>query len=226
MQRRHILAAGASLAGIATGSRGALAQDYPARQVRVLIGYGPGGLGDVTTRLVAERLAEKLGRPFVIENRPGAGGIVASQLFMQAPTDGYTLMMAASGNVAMTPGLFRNLPFDPVADLAPICLTCSFGFALAVRGDSPMNSIADLRAAVQRTPNAINIATISPGSAQHVGTELFKAVARIPVTTVPFRTTGEVIAVDGLSPSALSTRSASALSWGDIRARTVTVFAI
>jgi tripartite-type tricarboxylate transporter receptor subunit TctC len=94
----------------------------------------------------------------------------------------------------MTPGLFRNLPFDPVADLAPICLTCSFGFALAVRGDSPINNIADLRAAVQRTPNAINIATISPGSAQHVGTELFKAVARIPVTTVPFRTTGEVIA--------------------------------
>jgi tripartite-type tricarboxylate transporter receptor subunit TctC len=190
MKRRDVLGAGLLLAA---GARGAQAQAWPARPVRVLIGYGPGGLGDVTTRLVAEKLTEKLGRPFVIENRPGAGGILASQMLMQAPTDGYTLMMAATGNVAMTPGLFRTLPFDPVGDLAPICLTCLFGFAVAVRGDSPMNNLADLAAAARRAPGALNFATISAGSAQHVGTEFLKAKAGIEAATVPFRTTGEVI---------------------------------
>jgi tripartite-type tricarboxylate transporter receptor subunit TctC len=193
MRRRHLLGAALVAApGIAQ------AQSWPARPVRVLIGYGPGGVGDVTTRLVTERLAEKLGRPFVIENRPGAGGILASQMFMQAPADGYTLMMAATGNVAMTPGLFRSVPFDPVADFAPLCLTCIFGFAIGVRADSPLRSVGDLVAEARRSPGRLNIATISAGSAQHVGAELFRAKAGIEATTVPFRTTGEVIsAVQG-----------------------------
>jgi tripartite-type tricarboxylate transporter receptor subunit TctC len=192
MQRRGLMGimASATMAGLVGQAR---AQSWPARPVRVLIGYGPGGLGDVTTRLIAEKLAEKLGRAFVIENRPGAGGILASQMFLQSPADGYTLMMAATGNVAMTPGLFRSVPFDPVADFAPICLTCLFGFAVAVRADAPMSSIADLVAVSRRSPNTLNFATISAGSAQHVGTEFLKAMAGIQATTVPFRTTGEVI---------------------------------
>ncbi len=200
MNRREWLGAGAAMlaagARPAQGQSGAQsgAQSWPARPVRVLIGYGPGGLGDVTTRQVTEKLAEKLGRPFVVENRPGAGGILASQMLMQAPADGYTLMMAATGNVAMTPGLFRSVPFDPIADFAPVCLTCLFGFAIAVRGDSPANNLADLIALSKRAPGALNFATISAGSAQHVGTELLKSVAGIEATTVPFRTTGEVIA--------------------------------
>jgi tripartite-type tricarboxylate transporter receptor subunit TctC len=194
MRRRDVLMAGAGVALAGTVPRMAEAQAFPTRPVRVLIGYGPGGLGDVTTRLVTDKVGAKLGQPFIIENRPGAGGIVASQSFMQTQTDGYTLMMAASGNVAMTPGLFRSVPFDPVADFSPICLTCSFGFAFAVRADSPFRSLRDLVAAAKREPNAVNIATIFTGSAQHVGTELFKAMAGVQMTTVPYRTTGEVLA--------------------------------
>ena len=139
-------------------------------------------------------MTAKLGQPLVIENRPGAGGIVASQAFMQAAPDGYTLMMAASGNVAMTPGLFRSLPFDPVADLAPICMTCSFGFALAVHADFALPHAGRPDRRGEAPANALNIATIFTGSAQHVGTELFKAMAKVEMTTITYRTTGEVLA--------------------------------
>ena len=191
MHRRTLLGTATLLAAAP-----ALAQApaWPARPVRVLIGYGPGGLGDVTTRIVTEKLAEKLGRPFIIENRPGAGGILASQMLMQAPADGYTLMMAATGNVAMTPALFRSVPFDVVQDFAPACLTCLFGFAIVVRGDSPIRGVADLVALAKRQPGALNFGTVSVGSAQYVGTELFKSLAGVEAVTVPFRTTGEVIA--------------------------------
>ena len=195
MRRRRLLASGAALA--MAGSVTARAQDpqpWPARPVRVLIGYGPGGLGDVTTRIVAEKLAERLGRPFVIENRPGAGGILASQMLMQAPADGYTLMMAATGNVAMTPSLFRTVPFDVQTDFAPACLTCLFGFAIVVKGDSPIRDVAALVTLAKQRPGTLNFGCVSVGSAQYVGTELFKSLAGVDAVTVPFRTTGEVIA--------------------------------
>ncbi len=168
-------------------------EPYPNRPVKVMVGYGPGGTGDLTVRLVAQKLGEKTGQPFVIENRPSAGGIVASQIVQKATPDGYTLNFIAAGNFAMTPSLFKSLPFDPVKDFEMVSLIGTFGFALAVDSAS---SISDTRALIEQAktnPSKVFIGTISVGSAQYLAAEVFRSMAGIEATIVPYKTSADVI---------------------------------
>ena len=171
-----------------TGSDG-----YPAKPVKIMVGYGPGGTGDLTVRLVAQKLSEKTGQSFLIENRPGAGGIVASQMAQQSAPDGYTLNFIAAGNFAMTPSLFKSLPFDPVRDFEMVSLIGTFGFALAVDGSSKVKDAAELIARAKAAPGKLSIGTISVGSAQFLAAEVFKSMAGIEVTIIPYKTSADVV---------------------------------
>jgi tripartite-type tricarboxylate transporter receptor subunit TctC len=175
-----------------THAQGAAA-NYPNKPVKIIVGYGAGGTGDVTMRILAQKLSDRLGQQFVIENRPSAGGLVASQLVAQSAPDGYTLVFIATGNFAMTPGLFKSLPFDPVKDFEMISLAGNFGFALITRADSKIGSVKDLITQARASPGKINIGTVAVGTAQYLAAEYFKSAAGINAITVPFKTSGDVV---------------------------------
>lgn len=169
------------------------AEAYPNRTVKILVGYGPGGTGDLTVRLVAQKLVEKTGQAFVIDNRPSAGGIVASQVAQQAAPDGYTLNFIAAGNFAMTPSLFKSLPFDPVKDFDMVSLIGTFGFALAVDNKSNITDARGLIADAKANPGKLFIGTISVGSAQYLAAEVFRSMAGIDATIIPYKTSADVV---------------------------------
>jgi tripartite-type tricarboxylate transporter receptor subunit TctC len=192
MDRRKALKslAGISLCGLA--AQAARAQSYPTRPVKMLVGFGVGGNGDVTVRIIAEKVSARLGQPWVVENRPSAGGIIASQVLLQSPADGYTLMLGASSNVAMAPSLFKSLSFDPARDFAPVSLVSKFGFLIAVNGASRIRTVAELIAEAKARPGGLSVGSLSVGSAPHIGVELFKSIAGIDMVTVPFKTSGDL----------------------------------
>ncbi|HEY4373074.1 MAG TPA: tripartite tricarboxylate transporter substrate binding protein [Burkholderiales bacterium] len=179
---------------MSTAARAQSAAGYPNKPVRIIIGYGAGGTGDVTMRILAQKLTERTGQQFIVDNRPGAGGIVASQVVAGSPPDGYTLLFVATGNFTMTPGLFKHLPFDPVKDFEMISLSGNFGFALIVGDKSPIKDVKDFIARCKAAPGKINVATVAAGTAQYLAAEYFKSVAGINFTTVPFKTSGDVVA--------------------------------
>jgi tripartite-type tricarboxylate transporter receptor subunit TctC len=169
------------------------AEAYPNRPVKIMVGYGPGGTGDLTVRLVAQKLMEKTGQAFVVDNRPSAGGIVASQVAQQATPDGYTLNFIAAGNFAMTPSLFKSLPFDPIKDFEMVSLIGTFGFALAVDSKSTITDARGLIAQAKADPGKLFIGTISVGSAQFLAAEVFRSMAGIEATIVPYKTSADVV---------------------------------
>jgi tripartite-type tricarboxylate transporter receptor subunit TctC len=171
----------------------AVAQDYPSRPVKILVGFGPGGLGDIVTRSVAQKLSTQLGQPFVIENMPGAGGITAAATAARSQPDGHTLLLV-SGQNATAPLVFKSLPFNPSTDFRMVSTLSSFDFIIVVDRASPLRSISDLVAAAKSAPGRFNFGTISSGSLQNLMSHLFVARADLKVPTVPFRTTGEAIA--------------------------------
>jgi tripartite-type tricarboxylate transporter receptor subunit TctC len=164
---------------------------FPDQPIRIIVAFGPGGLADITVRLVGEKLTRLLGQPVVIDNRPGAGGIPAAQAAMSAKADGYTLLVVSNGT-AITKSLYKKLPFDPEKDFTPVSLMAYYDLALLVRKDSPYRSLADLLADVRAHPGKINFATINPGSTQNLSAELFKTAAGIDAAIVPFRNTPDV----------------------------------
>jgi tripartite-type tricarboxylate transporter receptor subunit TctC len=178
------------------------AQSFPDRPVRIVVPFGPGGLADITFRLVADRLSPLLGKQVLIENMPGAGGVTAANSVIKSKPDGHTLLVIVNGT-AISKSLFKKLPYDPVTDLAPISLVTYFDLLVLVKNDAPYKSVADLVAAAKASPGKINFATINPGSTQNLSAELFKTSTGINVTVVPFKT----------SPDA-----ATALMAGDVHA--------
>jgi tripartite-type tricarboxylate transporter receptor subunit TctC len=185
-------AAGALLLLFAFVQSASAQSDYPNRPIRLIVGFGAGGLADITMRIVAERLSERLGQRVVIDNRPGAGGVVAAQAAAGAPPDGYTLIVLSIGT-AISVSLLKSLPFDPVKDFVPISSVAYFDLLLLVNANSPMKSLGDLLAAARSRGNAMNFATINPGSSQNLSAELFKTAAGIDATIVPYRTTPETL---------------------------------
>lgn len=182
---------------------------YPNRPIRIVIPFGPGGFADITVRLLAQKLTERTGAQVVIENRPGAGGIVAASSVLSSPPDGYTLFVFSSG-IALSKSLLRSMPFDPVTAFAPISTMAQFDLLLLVKADSPIKTLKDALDAARRDPQKFNVGTINPGSTQNVTGELLRSVTGIPMTVVPHRTTGEVLtsllrgdtqlAIDALAP--------------------------
>jgi tripartite-type tricarboxylate transporter receptor subunit TctC len=169
------------------------AQDkYPNRPVRMILPFGAGGVADITSRLVAEKLGEKLGQRFIVENMPGAGGIAAARAAISGGADGYTLILVTNGTSISVP-LFKSLPFDPVKDFAPISSIGYFECVFVTNASSPYQTLPDLLKAAREKPGALNVGSVNIGSTQNLTAELFKSMAAINFVNVPFRTTPDVV---------------------------------
>jgi putative tricarboxylic transport membrane protein len=177
---------------LATSSRAQSAADYPTRPVRISVPYGAGGVGDLTVRIVAQKLSENLKQQFVIENRPGAGGMMAMKAVLDGPADGYTLAEMGNGQAIATT-LFTKLPYDVLRDFTPISVAASFPVLVAVSGDSPYRSITDVVAAARQNPGKLNLGSISPGSTQNLSAHLFRQITGADVTLVTYRTTPDLV---------------------------------
>jgi tripartite-type tricarboxylate transporter receptor subunit TctC len=178
-------------AALALPALGAHAQGFT-RPIRIIVPFGTGGVADLTARAVAQNIQPILGQPVVVENRPGAGGIVAAQALMQAPADGHTLMVASNGT-AISASLFRNMPLDPRTDLAPIITMGAFPIAVVVKPDSPIKDVAELVARMKAEPGKLNIGTITRGSTQNLSAELFKIRTATQAETVVFPQTPQLV---------------------------------
>ncbi len=165
--------------------------NYPNHAVRVVVPFAAGGVADTTARIVAEKLSDKLGQRFYIENQPGAGGIAAARTVISSAPDGYTLVMLTNGT-AVSVSLFAKLPFDPLRDFAPVSSLGFFDFIFATSAASDFRTLADFIAAARAKPGALNVGTINIGSTQNLSAELFKTAANIDFTIVPYRGTPEV----------------------------------
>jgi tripartite-type tricarboxylate transporter receptor subunit TctC len=188
VRRRHLLA---SLAAAAAAP--ALAQSrYPTKPVTLIVPFAPGGIADITARTVAQAMGPALGQPFVIDNRPSAGSIVASQAVAQAAPDGYTLLLMSNAN-AVSAGLFRKLPFDVMKAFAPISTLGFFELVIAVRSDSRFRTLRELVAVGKANPGKLTLGTIAVGSTQHLSAELFKARTGVDAVIVPYKGSPAVI---------------------------------
>jgi tripartite-type tricarboxylate transporter receptor subunit TctC len=184
--------AGALLAAAAALPRLAQAQNaYPTRPVSLIVPYAAGGVADVAMRLLGDKLSNRFGQQFVIENRPGAGGIVAAQTAAVAPADGYTLLMTGNNN-AIAGALFKSLPYNVLTDFVSVSTASFFDLLLVTRAGSPLHSVQDVIAAARGNPGKLNIGTINPGSTQNLAAELFANTAGIQAAIVPFRTSPDM----------------------------------
>ena len=165
---------------------------YPERPVRIIVPYGAGGVADVTTRLVAQRVSEAMGQTFVIENRPGAGGIVGAKALLASPPDGYTLFLAGNGS-AISESLFKSLPFNVVRDFTPVSPLAEFEMLLATKADSQLDTVAKIVAYSKANPGKLNFGTIAIGSTQHLSAELFKMATGVQAPIVIYKTTPELV---------------------------------
>jgi tripartite-type tricarboxylate transporter receptor subunit TctC len=186
------MAAIAGSAATAALGEAAAAPNYPTRPVRLFVPYGPGGVGDLTMRIVADKVGNELNQQFVIENRPGAGGIVAMTQVLRAAGDGYTLGEAGNGQ-AITAALFKKLPFDILKDFVPISIAASFEMLLAVPGNSPYKVLSDVVEAAKKSPGKLNLGAINPGSTQNLSAYLFQQVTGAKYAIVTYRTTPELV---------------------------------
>jgi tripartite-type tricarboxylate transporter receptor subunit TctC len=164
----------------------AAAQEYPSRPVRMLVGYGPGGGMDTIARILAPRLSEALGQPFVVENRPGASGGVAAEALGSSPPDGYVLMLAESGTLAL-PAVNSKVTFDPVKQFAPVAGTCILPLAFVVNAAFPAQSTKELIAVLKASPGKYSYASPGVGTLQHLAFEAFKRSAGVEAVHVPYK---------------------------------------
>jgi len=187
MSMRFCLSALISLLVLAAAP--ASAQQYPSRPVTIVVPFAAGGGSDLLARLVAQKLEEKLGKPFIIENRPGAGTTLAAMQAVRSTPDGYTLMQATSTTMAINVSMQKKMPYEPLKDLVPVALLSSSPFFLVVKSDSPVKTVADLIALAKSKPNGLNYGSGGPGSMHHLSTELLQSLAGIEMTHVPYKAT-------------------------------------
>ncbi len=176
------------------GHFGALAQNFPERPVRILVGYPPGGGTDLVARLVAQPLGEQWKQPVIVENRPGAAAIIATEQVVKAKPDGYTLLMAYATELAVNPATFRKLPYDPVRDLAPIARLGSAPLVMAVHPSVPAKSVADLVALAKAKPGSLSYSSSGQGSVHQFAGELFKLRTGADILHVPYKGSGPATA--------------------------------
>ncbi len=187
LDRRGVLAAFGALALGAAPRHGALAQTWPARPIRLIVPFPPGGGTDVISRQLAERIGAATGWTMVIENRAGAGGNIGLDTVAKATPDGYTIGMGQAANLAINPALYAKMPFDPLKDLAPIGSIASQGLVVVVSAKSPVRTLADLVAAAKAKPQAVSLAHPGNGTVGHLGGVMFARLAGIAFLIVPYK---------------------------------------
>jgi tripartite-type tricarboxylate transporter receptor subunit TctC len=171
----------------------AFGQTYPAKPVRLLVPFAPGGTTDVLARLVGQKLSEALGQQFVVENRPGAGGNIGTELAAKAPADGYTLVMSFDGTMAINPNVYRKLPFDPQKDLAPVANVAQVPLLIVVHPGIAAASVADFVALAKANPARVNYSSAGHGSTGHLAGELFSRRAGISMVHVSYKGGGQAV---------------------------------
>lgn len=190
--RRSALLA-AALLGISLGGPAAAQSAYPTKPIRLICPFPPGGTTDVVARLVAQKLTEAWGQQVVVDNRPGAGGVIGTELAAQAPADGYTALLGSITTHAVNPALYKKLKFDPVKDFTPVSLVVSSPQLLAVHPSVPAQSVKELIGLAKAKPGQLNYASAGSGTSPHLTFELFRSLAGIDVVHVPYKGTGPAI---------------------------------
>jgi tripartite-type tricarboxylate transporter receptor subunit TctC len=170
----------------------AYSQNYPAKPVRVIVPFPPGGVADIFARILGQKLTVMLGQPFIVDNRGGASGNIGVDNVAKSPPDGYTLLITSS-TLAINPGLYPKLPFDVRRDLAPITLIASLPNILCVHPSLPVKSVKELIALTKARPGQLNFASSSSGTASHLSGELFKSIAGVDITHVPYKGGGPML---------------------------------
>jgi tripartite-type tricarboxylate transporter receptor subunit TctC len=178
--------------GVLAGGLASAAETYPAKPLRLVVPFGPGGVGDITSRAVMQRMSESLGQQVIIDNRPSAGGIVAAEMVAKAEPDGYTMMLLNNTN-AVSAAMFKKLPYDTVNDFAMVTTIGAFSIGVLVAPESPAKSVKDLIALAKASGGKMNIGSINIGTTQYLAAELFKSMSGADTTTVPFNNTAAVI---------------------------------
>jgi tripartite-type tricarboxylate transporter receptor subunit TctC len=170
----------------------AVAQTYPSKPLRIVVPFGAGGVADLTARTVAQRMSESLGQPVIIDNKPGAGGVVASDAVAKAAPDGYTLLLMSNGT-AVSANLFKSLPFDTLRDFSPVSTLGSFDLGIVASADSKFKTLPELLAFAKAHPGAVNLGSINIGSTQNLAAELFKSTSGTDMQVVPFNGSPAVV---------------------------------
>jgi tripartite-type tricarboxylate transporter receptor subunit TctC len=186
LPRRNFLHLLAGAAALPAASRLGWAQAYPTRPVRLIVPIAPAGASDILARLIGQWLSERLGQPFIIENRPGGGGNIGTEAVVHAPADGYTLLMAGSFN-ASNAALYDKLNFNFIRDIAPVAGVFRGPYAMVVNPSVPAKSVPEFIAYAKANPHKLNMASAGTGTASHVAGELFKMMAGVDLVHVPYR---------------------------------------
>lgn len=189
--RRHLLSLLALSAALAL-PHVAVAQTFPSKAIRLVVPFGAGGVADLTARTVAQKLSESLGQPVLVDNRPGAGGVVAGDLVAKSDPDGHTLLLMSNGT-AVSAGLFKSLPYDTLRDFAPVTTLGFFDIAIITQADSKFKTLPDLLTYARANPGKLNLGSINIGSTQNLAAELFKSSAGVDMQIVPFNGSPAVI---------------------------------
>jgi tripartite-type tricarboxylate transporter receptor subunit TctC len=185
---RHLLTAFLGAAALTlTHLPAAMAQAWPSKPVRIVVGFPPGQATDVIARDVAKKLSESTGQNFFVENRPGAAGIIGSEIVKKADPDGYTLLMSSSGPLAVNPGLYANLPYHPLKDFAPVSITAIVPLFLVANPAFPPNNVQELLAYARPLPGRINYGSGGSGVTNHLAMEMFKADANLFLVHIPYK---------------------------------------
>jgi tripartite-type tricarboxylate transporter receptor subunit TctC len=167
--------------------------EYPDKPVKIIVPYPPAGTTDILARLIAQRLSERMKQPFVIENRPGAGGAIGSVAVAKSPADGYTLLMATVNSHGINSALFKNLPYDAVKDFAPITIVGSTPNVLMVNPAVPAKTLAELLALARAKPGSLNFGSTSQGGSPHMSGELLKSMTGVDIAHIPYKGAGPML---------------------------------
>jgi tripartite-type tricarboxylate transporter receptor subunit TctC len=183
--RRHLIAVVAAAALGATGA--AQAQDFPNKPIRIIAPFAAGASTDFLARTVAQSMSKELGQPVVVENKPGAGGVLAADTVAHSPADGYTFLLTSAGIVTMNQHIYPKLPYDPVKDLAPLTIAVRMPIALVVNPSLPVKNVQELLAYAKAHPGKVTYGSAGSGTSQHLAGELFKSMANVNLLHVPYR---------------------------------------
>jgi tripartite-type tricarboxylate transporter receptor subunit TctC len=193
LPRRNFLHLAAGSAALPAASRIARAQAYPARPVRIVVGFAPAGLNDINARLIGQWLSERLGQQFIVENRSGAGGNIGTEAVVRSPADGYTLLLAGS-NDAINATLYERLNFNFIRDIVPVAGIALVPNVMVVNLSVPAKTVPEFIAYARANPGKINMASAGSGTQNHMSGELFKAMTGVNMVHVPYRGGGPALA--------------------------------
>lgn len=172
---------------LAASFGGAWAQSYPSKPIKVIVPYAAGGAADITARVVTQKMSENMGVPIVVDNRPGANGMIGTEAVVKAAPDGYTLLLVASGPLVVNPALYAKVPYDPVKDLLPISQVTTFQYAVVVTASSPINSMQELVAMAKAKPGMISYGSTGVGGGGHLAGEMLGLITGTNLAHVPYK---------------------------------------